>query len=231
MTTVRSIRRYPVKSMGGETLDDVEIDARGLEGDRWYAVTDADGKLASGKNSRRFRRRDAVFEHRARTLADGGVEVSDGHSSWRIGDPALDATLSRSMAAQVRVLPEGRTPHQDAGQVSIIGSATLEWFRSEWDLDADPRRLRVNIVLATTDPFEEERWVAHRLEIGSAVLTVDQRVERCRMIDLAQDGATARRPWLKPLADERDMCTAVYADVTSPGRISVGDEVVVTPPG
>ena len=48
---VHEIRRYPVKSMAGESLPTVEVDARGLVGDRWYAVVDGDGKLSSGKHS------------------------------------------------------------------------------------------------------------------------------------------------------------------------------------
>ena len=67
--TVPAIRRYPVKSMGGEALERVELDARGLVGDRAYAVVDGDGKLSSGKDSRRFRRRDQVFSYAA---DDGG---------------------------------------------------------------------------------------------------------------------------------------------------------------
>lgn len=226
-----TIRRYPVKSMGGESLDAAEVDARGLVGDRWYAVVDGDGRLASGKSSRRFRRRDEVFEHTARTLPDGRVEVTDGGSTWVVGSRDLDAVLSGSMGAAVRVLPEAATPHQDGGQVSLIGSATLDWFAREWAVDADPRRLRVNLVVETDEPFVEDRWVAHRLTIGTAVLTVDARVPRCRMIDLAQDGAAARERWLPRLTQERDMCAAVYLDVARPGRIMAGDEVAVAPPG
>lgn len=225
-----SIRRYPVKSMGGEPLDSVEIDGRGLAGDRWFAVVDQDGKLASGKNSRRFRRRDAVFEHAARTLPTGEVEVTDGWSTWRVGTPALDESLSTAMGAAVAVRPETTKPHQDGGQVSLIGSATLDWFAREWGIDADARRLRVNLVVETDQPFVEERWVAHRLAIGSAVLTVDAKVPRCRMIDLAQDGATAEQRWLTRLTQERDMCAAVYLDVTTPGTVSVGDAVQVQRP-
>lgn len=225
-----SIRRYPVKSMGGEPLDSVEIDGRGLAGDRWFAVVDQDGKLASGKNSRRFRRRDAVFEHAARTLPTGEVEVTDGWSTWRVGTPALDESLSTAMGAAVAVRPETTKPHQDGGQVSLIGSATLDWFAREWGIDPDARRLRVNLVVETDQPFVEERWVAHRLAIGSAVLTVDAKVPRCRMIDLAQDGATAEQRWLTRLTQERDMCAAVYLEVTAPGTITVGDSVALEHP-
>ena len=73
---VHEIRRYPVKSMAGESLDEVDLEPRGVVGDRWYAVVDGDGKLASGKHSHRFRRRDAVFDFAARTTSDGVGEAS-----------------------------------------------------------------------------------------------------------------------------------------------------------
>jgi uncharacterized protein YcbX len=55
------IRRYPIKSLLGERLSTVEVDQRGLVGDRLWAVRDADGKLGSGKNTRRFRRMPGLF--------------------------------------------------------------------------------------------------------------------------------------------------------------------------
>ena len=49
--TVAELWRYPVKSLLGEQLPEVEVDERGVIGDRLYAVTDRDGKLGSGKTS------------------------------------------------------------------------------------------------------------------------------------------------------------------------------------
>jgi hypothetical protein len=66
--------------------------------------------------------------------------------------------------------------------------------------------------------------VDRELEIGSARLRVVQRVPRCRMIDIEQDGTDPGIHWLKPLTQEREMCLAVYADVTRPGRIAIGDQ-------
>jgi hypothetical protein len=67
--------------------------------------------------------------------------------------------------------------------------------------------------------------VGRDLRIGTALLRGVERIERCRTIDVAQDGTTADGRWLKPLAAARDMCVAVYADVITPGSIRVGDEV------
>jgi uncharacterized protein YcbX len=50
---VRSLWRYPVKSMQGESPLWLEVDARGIRGDRAYALWDnASGRVASAKNPR-----------------------------------------------------------------------------------------------------------------------------------------------------------------------------------
>lgn len=223
--TVLSLRRYPVKSMAGEALDRAELDARGLVGDRWYAVEDDEGHFASGKNTRRFRRRDAVFEYAAHTMADGAVAVTGPQRRWQVGDPGLDAELSAAMGTPVRVAAERAVPHQDMGAVSLISTATLRWCSERWGIDANPRRLRANIVIEAAEPFVEEGWEGRELLIGTARLRVVQRVPRCRMIDIAQDGARTGGRWLKHLADERDMSIAMYAEVVAPGRIGTGDLV------
>lgn len=224
MPRVIAIRRYPVKSMGGESMASAELDGRGLVGDRAYAVVDAEGRLASGKNTRRMIRRDGVFAYSAQTLPDA-VVASGARGTWEVGSPELDTELSAALAAPVRVLPEGATPYFDDGAVSLIGTATLDWCAAEWGVDADPRRLRANVVVETTEPFEEEDWTG-TLGIGGAVLTPAGRVERCRTIDLPQDGVATRTRWLKAVGEHRELKLAIYLDVTAPGRIAVGDEVL-----
>lgn len=225
--TVAALRRYPVKSMGGESLDSVVLDRRGLAGDRWYAVVDDDGRLASGKDTTRFRRRDAVFDHAATTTDAGEVVVSGSAGSWGVGDAELDEVLTGEMGTRVRVRAEADVQHHDAGAVSLVGTATLDRCAEAYGIDADPRRLRVNVLVATDEAFVEETWVGRTIVVGGAELVVTRRVTRCRTIDLAQDGVRAAGPWLRPLGWERDTCMAVYADVVAPGRVAVGDEVVV----
>ena len=53
--SVAGLWRFPVKSMRGEQLDQVELTERGLVGDRAYALIDADtGKVVSAKSVRLF---------------------------------------------------------------------------------------------------------------------------------------------------------------------------------
>ncbi|WP_084128337.1 MOSC domain-containing protein [Demequina sp. NBRC 110055] len=227
MTVVTAIRRYPVKSMGGEALDRVELDARGLVGDRAWAVRDGDSRLASGKNTKRMVRRDGVFAFSAATRAEGVVVSGPGGRHGLAGDPAVDAWLADALAAEVALAPETDVPHFDDGAVSLVGTATLDWCARELGADADARRLRANLVVATTEPFEEERWEGE-VRIGTAVLRPAGRIERCRTIDLAQDGLSEKTRWLQPLGKSRDLRVAIYLDVVTPGAIAVGDLVTAS---
>lgn len=222
------IRRYPVKSMAGESVTSAAIDSRGLAGDRWYAVTDGVGRLGSGKNSRRFRRFDEIFSYRA-AMAGGGAEVVGSAGSWRAGDPELDRVLSADLGAEVRIQRETGTPHQDAGQVSLVGTASLDWCREHLGVDGDPRRLRPNLVVHTTEPFVEESWAGAVVRIDRVELLVIKRIERCRMVDIAQDSLPVQPGWLKALGRERDLSLGMYAEVRRPGSISVGDRVEALP--
>jgi uncharacterized protein YcbX len=222
---LQEIRRYPVKAMGGESLESVEIDGRGLTGDRAYAVVDGDGKLATGKHSKRFRRRDEVFEFASRTAPDG-IRVTGRGGEWAAPSDDLDAALSEAMSDRVRVLPETATPYFDAGQVSLVGTASLDWCREHLAVDADRRRIRPNLVVETDEPFVEETWLGD-LTIGGVRLRPVERIERCRMIDIAQEGLSREGRWLKALTDAREMCLGVYLDVAEPGLVTVGDELLL----
>jgi uncharacterized protein len=108
--TVVSLWRYPVKSMQGEELNSVAVEPRGLLGDRFFALLDAeDGKVVSAKNPRKW---PTMFEFRAGyveppvpgqavpavriTLPDGTMAVSDRDD---VGD-ILSRCLGRRVALQ-----------------------------------------------------------------------------------------------------------------------------------
>ncbi|RLV54749.1 MOSC domain-containing protein [Aeromicrobium phragmitis] len=224
--TVACLRRYPVKSMGGEALASAELDPSGLVGDRRYAVVDEDGFLASGKHTRRFRRRDAVFRYAARTTDTADVLVTNGRQEWRVGDEGLVDDLSSAMNARVTVEADRAAAHQDEAAVSLVSTATLEWCAARWGIGADPRRLRTNLVITAAEPFAEEAWEGRELAIGDGVrLRITRRIPRCRMIDVDQDGAVAEGRWLTRLGAERDTRIGVYAEVVGTGTIRTGDLV------
>jgi uncharacterized protein len=101
--SVVALWRYPVKSMMGEELNASEVTARGLLGDRQFAVVDAStGKVAGAKNPRKwgnfFDYRAAYVEPPTRgsklpavrlTLPDGSVVTSEQRDLAQILSSAL----------------------------------------------------------------------------------------------------------------------------------------------
>ncbi|MFJ2772138.1 MOSC domain-containing protein [Streptomyces sp. NPDC087300] len=228
---VVGLNSYPVKSMLGVAHERLGFDARGAVGDRLWALRHADGKLSSGKNSRRFRRVPGLLEHRAAYGADGTpfVTAPDGET-LRPGDPRIPERFGEG----VELAREGEQSHQDAAAVSLVGTASL---RALGDLlgDADPvdvRRLRKNIVVETDEPWIEEDWVGREITVGGADgreplrLRVTGRVARCVMTTQAQTGLPADSRILKTLTAARGMCIGIYADIVTPAPLTLGDTVV-----
>ena len=216
-----AIRRYPVKAMGGESLDVVEIGSRGLVGDRRYAVVDADGKFAAGKDTRRFARHDAVFDFTASTSARGVLVTGHG-GHWWVGDPALDPTLSTAFGEPVQLREEGEVMHFDDSPVSVVGTASLQWCAERFGFVVQQERLRANLLVETDEPFVEETW--SEVTVGHVAFETVKRITRCRVVDLDQDGVPERQPLLKSLA-VRDVKLGVYLTPARPGFIRVGDQV------
>ena len=223
------LQRFPVKSMGGESLSTVEVGQAGLVGDREWAVYGADGKLASGKHSRRFRRMDPVFGLVAARGDEDAVVTLPGGREVVAGSPDSDALLSDHFGEPVTVRRESDVQHQDAATFSIVGSATLaELGRHEGDgRPLDPRHLRANVVVRTDQPYVEESWVGRDLTIGTVRVRVSEPIERCRMVGVAQVGLPERPGMLKAISEHHHLDAGVYAAVLEPGTIAVGDPVSV----
>ena len=116
---VAEVWRFPVKSMLGQRLDEVEISPGGVAGDRGWALVDAaDGKVVSAKNPRKWGR---ILELRASyvdepTAGPGPtppvlVELPDG-TSLRSDEGDVDEALSAFLGRQVHLVsaaPEQRT--------------------------------------------------------------------------------------------------------------------------
>jgi len=224
---VAVLQRFPVKSMGGERLEGVDVLSSGLVGDREWAVYGADGKLASGKHSARFRRMDSVFELVARRDGDDTFVVLPDGAEHVAGEPRTDDVLSQHFGEPVWLRRETDVMHQDQATFSLVGSATLvELGRHEGDgRTMDPRSARANVVVETDEPYAEESWIGREVTVGAARVGVTQSIQRCRMVGVAQVGLPERRGMLQAVSDHHELMAGVYATVLRPGRVAVGDGV------
>ncbi|WP_380128186.1 MOSC domain-containing protein [Dactylosporangium cerinum] len=110
---VRAARiwRYPMKSAGGEQLDEVDVAPDGLVGDRRWACIDPDGVVVSAKQPRLWERLLQV------TVRGDGVWLPDGRTAVLDRDGVADAgaLLSSWLGRAVTVtdvVPEGAVLHR-----------------------------------------------------------------------------------------------------------------------
>lgn len=228
MACVDALYRYPVKSMAGERCDSLQLEPRGVESDRLWAVRTADGKLGSGKSTRRFRRIDGLLEH-ASSLSDGRPQVTlpDGRI-FDVGDPRLDDALSDALGRRLEVRREAEVRHFDEGAVHLLAASALDDLRTQLPgARIAVERFRPNIVVGSGGPAPFERIpLGARLRVGrEVVLRVTSAAERCRMVGLAQGALPEDRTILEHLARTTGATFGLYAEVVQSGGIAVGDVV------
>ncbi len=228
---------YPVKSMRGERCEALRVEARGVVGDRLYAVRNPEGKFGSGKTTRRFRQMDGLLDFSARSVDDGhGIAIPelrfpDGRT-LRGDSPTLDAALSETLGQPVTLAREAEVSHFDAGPVHLLSTASLQWLGAALPgVDLDPRRFRPNLVIECPGADLAERgWIGRTLCLGESVrLTISGATERCGMVAAAQDGLAREAGVLRHIAQAADLHFGVYAQVQVPGLVRVGDPVCLVP--
>ena len=241
---VEQIWRYPVKSLRGERVDSSAVDARGLLGDRLWAVRDAAGRIGSGKNSRRFRRfpgpallslssRYAVEPSAGQDGIAPPVVVGTDGREYPVHDGSADAFFRRECGdPSLSVAREGEVSHFDDEPVSLIGTATLRWVEEQLPGTAtDVRRFRPNLVVRTAEPFAEEAWIGRTVRIGdrddAVELAFGLILPRCVMTTAEQADLPAAPGMLKLLGLRADQPTrlAVAGKVARPGVARLGDVV------
>jgi uncharacterized protein YcbX len=244
---IGQIWRYPVKSLGGESVASSAIDARGLLGDRLWAVRDGEGRLGSGKNTRRFRRfpgrpllsLSARFPAEPSPGPDGIapplVIGADGRE-YPVADGSADRYFQRELAdPTLAVAREAGVNHFDEEPVSLIGTATLRWVEEQLPGSTrDPRRFRPNLVVRTEEPFAEESWVGRTVRLGShgdaVELAFTHVLRRCVMATAEQPRLPEAPQMLKLLAARADqpLRLAVVGTVARAGIVRRGDHVHVS---
>jgi uncharacterized protein len=97
---VQALFRYPVKSMQGEQLREVDIGAQGVIGDRAYALREANGRVMTAKKWPTLLACAAHYEGppTRNALAPLCITSPDG---WSIQAEDPDASLRRSRGSIV----------------------------------------------------------------------------------------------------------------------------------
>ena len=222
--------RYPVKSMAAEALAEVDVSWHGLAGDRRWAFIRSDAPR-SGFPWFTLRQRADLNHYRPsfvepeRPDKSPTVVRTPSGAVLEVTDQALAAELD---PAGIRAIKQDRGIF-DTFPLSLVTTQTLSALGEMVGDRLDVSRVRPNLLVEATDdaPFQEDDWVGRVLQIGGLRMRIDQRDGRCVVITI-DPATTVRTPEiLRTVARERQGCLGVYGSTVAPGRVSVGDAVVV----
>ncbi len=226
---VAGLWRYPVKSMGAESLDAVDVSWHGLAGDRRWAFVRADIPR-SGFPWLTIREQPEMWRYRpsfadpARPDASRTLVRSPAGEDRDVIDPALAAELGE----EVRLIKQDRGVF-DTMPLALITTQAIAGVAALVGTELEVLRFRPNLLVeaAGDEQVPEDAWVGCVLRIGALRMRVDQRDKRCVLVNV--DPATTERDpaVLRAIARERESCLGVYGSTVQPGRVAVGDPVLL----
>ena len=231
---VLELRRYPVKSLQGERLNEATVDALGIAGDRRWALFDRETGL--GLTARRV---PELLFGSARLRNDGGVEVVLPDGTVTADESVLSDWLGRRVelraATETDAAPTYEAPADDLApdptewmqwegapgpfhdspriRLSLVSTGTL----GTWDR----RRFRANVLL---DGEGEDELLGQEANLGELRLRFGVGIARCVMTTRPQPGGIGRdTSVLKTIHRERDGLLGVRAAVLTAGVVRTGD--------
>jgi len=242
----------PVRSMGLEHPDVIDVTEVGVVEDRRFFLTDDTNRLVDrlivGPLVRISTHTDPAATMLSMRFPDGTV-VED---EVRLGEPVETPIHGRTGVGRVVLGPWAEAVAAFAGRpirlircdrpggtrrgnpTSIISDGSLRELAHHSGVESvDGRRFRMLIDLEGAAPHEEDTWIGHRIALGDAVLQVTKPDARCAITTQDPESGHRDLDTLRTLISYRGLREGkhadfgVLADVAQPGRIRVGDAVTL----
>ena len=244
--TVSSLWRYPVKSMQGQEVGELDFDSSGVAGDRAYGVLNTEsGTILSAKREGRLL--EAAAEYRSGvlivTLPSGeefrhGTRLDDELSSWlgyraalvsatTFGVPTFESPEDFERDDSQVVSWEGtRGCFVDESALHLLTSSELRRLSSERpELKWDVRRFRPNILVDDAEG-NLDTSPQRRIQIGEVVIEITKPCSRCVMTTRPQPGGLDRQlDVLRHVSRHHEGNVGTRATVVRLGAVREGDEV------
>jgi uncharacterized protein YcbX len=238
--TLTHLRRYPVKGMSGEDLDEAFVTFAGLLGDRVYAFLDPHGPADFPWMTARVWAEMLLLKPRFVSAPsaqqqlpgdpDYRVEVSTpAGEKFDIAAPELRAHLEKKFGRAIAVRFSERSMI-DARPISLFSRQSIEALSKEVGLPLDVRRFRPNFMVdwADRDARHEDSLIGRTVRIGdSAAFVIAKKDGRCKVITFDPDTAQASPQVLEVVARNHGGCFGVYGVVLREGIVRRGDPVFV----
>ncbi len=210
---VAELWRYPVKSLRGELLQEAEVLATGIRGDREIVVV----------SKARQRVITSRTHHRLLGLR-GGIspetqQATINNFSW--DTPAALALVEEAAGEAVQLVRVLGTERFDVLPLLVATDGAIA------AIGLDRRRFRPNILIGGVEGLAEREWEGKNLRIGEVEIHAAQLRSRCVMTTYDPDTLAQDRNVLFRIVNEFGGTMALDCSVTKPGTIHVGDEVTL----
>ena len=200
--------RYPVKTMAGEPLQEAQLTANGIPGDRIVHVRGPEGVRTSRRQHRLLGLKG--------TLGSDGQPLVNG-LPWRSGEVLA---LVKEAAGEDAWLAAYDGPERfDVLPLLVATDGAVTAF------GRDIRRLRPNILVGGVNGMDEVGWEGAELHIGDAVVRLDSLRGRCPMTTVDPDTLVRDPEVLRDIGRRFGGRLALNAEVVRPGVVWVGDKV------
>ncbi|MGH2968928.1 MAG: MOSC domain-containing protein [Solirubrobacteraceae bacterium] len=240
--TVSRLWRWPVKSMAGEEVRALSLDARGVGGDRTHAVLHehkGTWRPLTAREAPRLLAWSAAYPFNLDAGLDPAspphaiVTRPDGRRSWRWGDPRLRSALEADLGRPVELLRELGGVPDVPGQLLLTTEATLRALSEELGTAVDLRRFRTNLHLELdAAAWAELGWEgAQAVFAGGVRLRLVEPCERCAIPTRDPDTYVKWAGLLAHLAARHGQNLGIRARVIAGGRVAAGERVRIETAG
>lgn len=250
IATLAQIRRHPIKSVGGETLDGVSLSpARRLPGDReWAILTEAGERNAKASETDGEPDRWLPKSSFVRGVASLPLQAING--GWQDGR----ISLTHPTQPELTFDPQTEAPRlldwlrplwpADAPAPSRLVKGAAIWTDQKWpwisilSLDSlaalegamgqplGVARWRGNLWVEGWKPFAERDLIGRIIRIGETELRVTAEIGRCDATSANTVTATRDSDMVQTLDSLYGHTNfGIFAEVVSGGQIAPGDEV------
>lgn len=231
--TVLTLRRWPVKSMGGEEVDRLHLDERGVAGDRTHALFDVGRggprRLTARESPQLLAWRASYSGAHPLPATPPTPLLTDPDGTTHAWDEAGLATKLGAALGRPLVLRRDLAGIQDLERsVLVTTAATHAGLERELGRPLDVRRWRTNVHVELDAPaFAEEDWEGRVLTIGAARFVLLHPCERCVIPTRDPDTQVKDAAILKHLFVAHRGLMGMNARPLGLAEIAVGDRVTI----
>jgi uncharacterized protein YcbX len=254
MARLEGIRRFPVKGLSSEDLDEIDLVAgRGIPQDREYALALADtefdesnprplpktkfavlarfARLAALQSHLDFRTSTLSLSRAGSLVASGNLETKNGRDTI---ERALHDFVGIELGGQPRIVKGNDHRFTDISvhspllmeAISVINLATVRALEETLGKPVDPRRFRGNLLVDGIEPWSEFDLLDQTFLIGDIIVRGVRRTKRCPATEVNPDTATRDiRVPLELLERYGHGDLGIYVTVLAGGMLRVGDRI------